>query len=327
MKLIYLLQKNKKNGETRNENFIIEELNNLGHDVIEIKKFFNLSVLFHLLFSSPSAVIFNSLNIGKKIKLLLLLLKKLQFPVLWWYFDSHSYNPKKQKKVELIARRTTLFFNREKRLFSTYTERGIVPIWLDQGLPSVILNNKIQINPHIEDTGYELGFFGSFSKDHTRRTELLLKLDQQYNLLICSKDVSQFKQLGFKNVKPYVCKAEIPDVVSRIKIIINLNADYVTPYCWSDRIHVMIGSGGFCLTQFIPGLSDFYLHNKHHVIFNNSEDLPDLIAYWLAQDENRDAIRLAGMEHARYFFTYAARTADLLSYAESHLKLQEKAYE
>ena len=161
---------------------------------------------------------------------------------------------------------------------------------------------------------YDVVFFGSLSSIHEGQAKLLKKIDDKYKLIIYSKDFVQFKEMGFKNVNNYVFKDQIPALVSNIKITLVLNSTCSAPYYWSDRIHIMLGSGAFCLTENIDGIADFYDNNKHHILFNNEGQLLDVINDWLIKDLERKEIRENAYHYAHKNHSYKMRVNTFLRY-------------
>ena len=75
----------------------------------------------------------------------------------------------------------------------------------------------------------------------------------------------------------------------------------------------MIGSGAFCLTENIQGISKTYTDNKHHILFENEEELLKLIDSWLKKDNEREEIRKKGFIHAHKYHTYNMRVKEFLN--------------
>jgi len=304
--LIYLFPEPNKIYPIRDEQFIIEELINANQNVIIINNNYFIKMIYYIIKYKIDAIIFSSLNIGKKINFLFSI---INLPIFWWYFDSANASKKRLKRVNKIAPNVKVFFNRDKNNFSNYVKIGINPVWLDQGVPNII-NQKI----NLENYNYEVGFFGSLSSVHKSRTKLLKQIDENFNLVIYTKDKKQFKQLGFKNVKDYVFKDRIPQTVSKIKIVLILNSSCASPYYWSDRIHIMIGSGAFCLTEYTEGIDEIYINQKHHIIFKNKDNILNKISHWLKKDNERRNIINDGFAYAHKFHSYKNRVNNFLEH-------------
>jgi len=284
----YLVPKDYDNPENlKNEYFIIKELLKKGIKIIPIYEFKEIVNDFKY-----DGIIFNSLKVILSNQQILIDAKKNKVPVFWWYFDTAKTKFTRKRRVLKIAKQVSIFFNKDKDYFSDYIKSGINPIWLDQGVPSICTFNKIK------KYKYDLSFFGSYEKPHSDRTKLLKILDDKFNLVIYSKDQSKFLSKGFNNVKPFIPIEMISKKIGKINLV--LNGDYSSPYCWSNRIHLIIGSGGFSLVENIEGLKNHYEDSLHCIYFNNEQDLINKINFWLLDDNknDRDIIRLNGFNHA-----------------------------
>lgn len=87
-----------------------------------------------------------------------------------------------------------------------------------------------------------------------------------------------------------------------------------SPYYWSNRIYETLGRGGFLIHPYVKGLEDEFEIGKHLVTYEygNLDDLFAKIDYYLAHDEEREAIRKAGFEHVKKNYTYKNRCQKLL---------------
>ena len=306
---LYLIPNEKKFYKTRNERFIIDAIRDCGNDVIEIKKFYVFNLIKHYFITKADGIIFNSLKIGNKCERIFKL-KKYKTPKFWWYFDSATFG-NRYKKVIKLAKQIDLFFNKEKKEFKNYINEKINPIWLDQGVPSIcgFTNNSKK--------KYELGFFGSASKIHSERTKLLRKLDNKYNLAIYSKDYRKFKKNGFKNCFPPVNQSNLSKKVSEIKITLCFNSLAASPFCWSDRIHLMLGSGAFCLVENTEGIQNFYKDARDCLFFDGNEDLMSKIDIWLNSDK-KEEIRKNGYSTAHKKNSYQRRVEEFLTHIKKY---------
>lgn len=66
-------------------------------------------------------------------------------------------------------------------------------------------------------------------------------------------------------------------------------------------------SGGFYMVEYMEELEEFFEIGKEIVCYTDPEDLADKIRYYLAHDEERERIRLAGMQRARSEHTWHKR--------------------
>lgn len=91
-----------------------------------------------------------------------------------------------------------------------------------------------------------------------------------------------------------------------------LNFDY--PYYWSDRVYETMGRGGFLIMPFIKGLDEQFKDGEHLIFyeFGNFDQLKEKIDYYLANDDAREKIRLAGHEEVKARHTYKHRWEHIL---------------
>ena len=108
-------------------------------------------------------------------------------------------------------------------------------------------------------------------------------------------------------------------VVSQTKITLVLNATTKEAYCWSNRIHLMLGSGAFCLTDYIQGLEKSYVDGEECIFVKNLDRLKENIDKWIRDDkkEQREEIRLNGYKKAHAEHSYENRIKSLISNIES----------
>ena len=161
----------------KTEYYIIDELLKKNINIIPI---FQLDDIQNNL--KYDGIIFSSLKIILNNQEILTYAKKNKIPVFWWYFDTAKIRFTRERRVRKIAKQVSIFFNKDKEYFPSYLKSGINPIWLDQGVPSICKFKKMK------KYKYDLGFFGSYEKSHSSRTDLLKEIDDKFNLVIYSKD-------------------------------------------------------------------------------------------------------------------------------------------
>ena len=138
-------------------------------------------------------------------------------------------------------------------------------------------------------------------------------------MAIFTPTIKQFKKLGFKNVFEAVKHNKIGEIVAEAKITLVLNAATKEDYCWSNRIHLMLGSGAFCLTDYINGLEKSYISGEDCIFIKNLNCIENIIKEWISDDkkEQREEIRLNGYKKAHAEHSYANRIKSLISNIES----------
>ena len=303
-KFVYLVPNDFDNcSNPKTEFFIINEIRAKQIEIIACKSF--NAKLFETE-KNIDGIIFSSLKMIWKEQKMIQYARHNSINLFWWYFDTASTSIGRKYKVRKIAKQVSLFFNKDLIRFKLYEKLGIKPIWLDQGVPRLCSINK---DPNYK---HDVSFFGSFEKSHSKRFKILKMINKKFDLIIYTKDTERFKANGFNNVKDFISHKSISKNLAKINLV--LHGDYNTDYCWSNRVHVMIGSSGFTLVEKIEGLDKFYKDNEHCVYFN-LDNLKNCLELWLcsSQDKIRERIRLSGFDYAHKHHSYEERTQSFIN--------------
>jgi len=305
---IYLIpKKRKKNFNENTEIIIIREFEKLNHKIIPISRFYFINIILKYFTNKIDGIIVNSIRILNKNQLLLKFNTLL--PIYWWYFDNPFLKKKNYERSIKLAKQVSVYFNKHYNHFQLYKQMGINTFWLDQGITS---DYNFQNSDKYK---YDIIFLGSLNSVHNRRTRILKNIDQNFNLTIFSPTIDEFRKLDFKNVMPPISHKNISRVVASSKITLVLNATTNEDFCWSNRIHLMLGSGAFCFTDYINGLEKSYENEKDCIFIKDLNKINDNIQYWL-KDENHDkrqTIRLNGFKKAHKMHSYKNRINDFLN--------------
>lgn len=81
---------------------------------------------------------------------------------------------------------------------------------------------------------------------------------------------------------------------------------------WSNRVYLTMGSGGFMIHPRLSGLEQEYTEGEEIVFYDGMDDLLEKIDYYLAHEQEREMIRLAGWTRTATEYTYKARIDQLL---------------
>jgi hypothetical protein len=104
------------------------------------------------------------------------------------------------------------------------------------------------------------------------------------------------------------------------KIAINQNhldyRDHVDRFT-SDRIFRLMGSGAFCISNSYIGIDDDFEVGKDLIVYKKIEDIPEIIDYYLAHDDERNAIAARGQKTVSERHSWAARMVQLRGIIES----------
>lgn len=311
---IYLVPKNCISGyRICTEKYIIDELQNFDCKILKINRSYNSQVKKILKKEYIDGIIFSSLKIIWKNQKILTFAKKFGIKIYWWYFDTAMSKPKRVRKVNKIAPQVDIFFNKDKEEFQRYRELGTSPVWLDQGVPDICKYHKTQ-KPE-----FDLVFIGSLNKVHRNRLRILQQLDSKYNLTIFTPHQKEYLSEGFNSVLSSIKQSEIGIIAAKTKIFISMNTGHQRPYCWSDRIHLLLGSGAFCISEFVEGIEESYTNEKDCLFFHNLNELYQLIDYWIRDDlkEEREKIRYQGFLTAHKKHSYKNRIIEFLKNLET----------
>jgi spore maturation protein CgeB len=102
---------------------------------------------------------------------------------------------------------------------------------------------------------------------------------------------------------------------TKIAIGDSLNIGFNYPYYTSDRLFESTGRGGFTIYPRIKGLEEYFEDSKEIVFYEhgNFEDLSNKIDKYLADDEEREKIRMAGHERTKTEHTYLNRWTAIMN--------------
>lgn len=196
-----------------------------------------------------------------------------------WYFDKIDFNGREQT-IDSIASRSDFFFATDG---DTDIEKAII---LRQGVGFDCRGGKEIKAPDIAFTGSLYGEREEWAK--------------------------KFKDYDFKafnNVHRY----ELNDLCVSAKIMIAPPYPATDNY-WSNRVYNTMGRGGFMLHPYCKGLLEEFEDGKHLVLYTDEEDMFKKIDYYLENDEEREAIRIAGRDLVREKYTYKERVKTLCTH-------------
>jgi len=107
---------------------------------------------------------------------------------------------------------------------------------------------------------------------------------------------------------------------------INLNFSRVLDYFQlkTGRIFQVCNAGGFLLTEYVPGIENYFEIDKEIVCFKNAEEMIDKITYYLNHDEERRAIAQAGWKRATNEYTSIHMISKLFNEIEKDIATRGK---
>ncbi|MGN0161831.1 MAG: glycosyltransferase [Lachnospiraceae bacterium] len=126
------------------------------------------------------------------------------------------------------------------------------------------------------------------------RKELLLAVAKQFDTHLFTQE----KNLELENVSIHCgvnYNTEMPVVFRKSKINLNITLRSITSGV-PLRVYDILGSGGFCLTNYQEGILEHFTDGEDLVIFYNEQDLMEKIHYYLEHEEERMKIAQHGYE-------------------------------
>lgn len=143
-----------------------------------------------------------------------------------------------------------------------------------------------------------------------QRKRTLLELSVRYPVTLYSNsDASDLLRVEKKQSVDYW--SEMPWVFYNSKINLNLTIPNIQTGI-PLRVWDVLGSGGFLITDFQAELPLYFENGKDLVWFEDPEELPALIGYYLEHEEERAAIARHGRETVRNSHCYERRLEKIL---------------
>ncbi|MFC2040821.1 glycosyltransferase [Chloroflexota bacterium] len=116
----------------------------------------------------------------------------------------------------------------------------------------------------------------------------------------------------------YIPFEEMIDIFKTSKINLNFSKDLSkTTTQIKGRVFQVCMAGGFMLTEYTPGIEDYFEVGKEVVCFENSEEMIDKITYYLNHDKERRAIAQAGWRRAISEYTSSRMIAKVFHEIEN----------
>jgi len=215
-------------------------------------------------------------------------LEKTNCPTAIYLIDVHQNFEQRLRLAYLFD----YVFVAQKDYLLAFKQQGITNVfWLPLACDSDFHLNSSASSVEL----YDVGFVGNRGAGAGQRRQILDALAENFKV----NDLSRKYRLE-----------EIGLIYSQSRMVFNwsINGDV------NMRIFEALCSGRLLLTNAIPnGLEDLFIDRKHLVIYRNVEELVELIKYYLAHPEEREAIAQAGQAEVLAKHTYQHRTEQILS--------------
>jgi len=124
----------------------------------------------------------------------------------------------------------------------------------------------------------------------------------------------------------YVSFEEMIDIFKTSKI--NLNFSRAGSYPWvkqiKGRVFQVCMAGGFLLTEYAPGIENYFEIDKEIVCFENAEEMIDKTTYYLNHETERRAIAQAGWKRATGEYTSFHMVSKVFSEIKEDIAARDK---
>lgn len=177
-------------------------------------------------------------------------------------------------------------------------------------LPAGVLADECYLGEPTSPHGNDVIFVGSrnYHREWPYRPKLIDWLRSTYG--------PRFTHVGGDGQTGTVRGDDLNRLYASSKVVVGdslcLNFDY--PFYVSDRPFECLGRGGAMIMPWIRGLDDWFTDGEHlrYYQFGDFDQLRSLIDYYLAHDDEREKMRLAGHEHVKANHTYKVRWQTIL---------------
>jgi len=215
--------------------------------------------------------------------------KKINIPKIFYAIDSHlTLNFHRN-----IIHDFDIVFAAQKDYIPKLKEIKEEVFWLPLACDTAV-HKKYEI-PRL----FDIGFVGSMDSKYTQRVSLLKKLSDKYDVLAT-------------NVK-YTDMAKIYSQ-SRIGFNKSLKGDL------NMRVFEVMSCGTMLLTDRINnGMEELFKNKKHLVLYNDENEMLELVEYYLDNEEERERIAREGQREVHKKHTYEHRAKEMLRVIEEYV--------
>lgn len=180
------------------------------------------------------------------------------------------------------------FLVTNKGLNAEYRKRGIAnPVYFTGACDRYDHRRR---HPLLPIWTSDVAFIGQARNDEIRLA-LVKKLGDLYNLNVYGRN---WQEYGFKPTLRSVAPRRYGLICSASKIMLGADITSNVDGYWSNRLWLTLGSGGFFLTNYTPGLEKFFENRKHLVWYHSEQECVDLAKEYLAKPMERKKIAMAG---------------------------------
>jgi len=206
-------------------------------------------------------------------------------PVVYWPTDTHVNGASYAYRLGL-AKKSDIVYTAQKVTVEQFAKDGVVAKWLPCAVEPLAYPKYELACKH-----YDICFIGHINSQHR-----IDHLDRAF------KEFPNF----FYGQRSFEEAAE-KFADSKICLNVALNDDV------NMRCFEVTGSGGFLLTNRIPSLEELFIDGKEIVMYDSMDDMVEKAKYYLAHDDEREAIAKAGYERSMKDHKFSQRVDVILN--------------
>jgi spore maturation protein CgeB len=149
------------------------------------------------------------------------------------------------------------------------------------------------------------------------RDRVMRLLSEKYPLAIyTASDTSAYPQLENRGLAKTL--TEMPLVFHESKINLNLTSKPIRSGL-PLRIWDILGSGGFCITNYQPELPELLPAGEYLDCYGSLEELDEKVGWYLSHEKERAEIAQNGYEYVKAHHTYPIRLSEMIKLAFASL--------
>ena len=147
------------------------------------------------------------------------------------------------------------------------------------------------------------------------RVCVLNMLAEEHQVFLYTNSIVEPQLLPNVTIKPPILTGEPSSkVFAGSKINLNISLKGIEGGT-AKRVLDIMGVGGFALTNYCPETAELFEEDKEIVMFKTPEELLEKVDYYLAHDEEREEIALAGQKKVLSCYTYQKMVQNILDWA------------
>lgn len=246
-----------------------------------------------------------------------------------WYVD--CFEESIPEWIKPLFKEVDVFFTTAKGMLPKYEQLGDTPAyWNYEGaflpaFPDLKLTEPLK-NTYASQVAFVGNIFQPPVADKNiamRRQSLLKKVNDKYQLKIWGV---QGDPLARKKWGPSRCPViewpayneELVKVCRASDIILGINTVNTIELYFSNRTFITLASGGFHLTEYVPGLETLFDNHKHLAWYDSDKECLDLISYYLKRPSLRRKIAKEGRGLVRSKYSMKMQLNKILGIIGKH---------